>query len=144
MAFTGEFRHAIDAKGRLIVPSRLRDELAADLRVHLTVSPDGYVAMYSGQGWKELEERLLAQRSNEKEKRAVVGHFFNKAHTDTVDKQGRISVPQQLRDYARIDKDVVITGEGNHAGIWSPEKYEEREALVAAQGLDALFEQLDL
>ncbi|MGI8774332.1 MAG: division/cell wall cluster transcriptional repressor MraZ [Actinomycetota bacterium] len=144
MAFTGEFRHAIDAKGRLIVPSRLRDELAEDLRVHLTVSPDGYVAMYSGQGWKELEERLLAQRSNEKEKRAVVGHFFNKAHTDTVDKQGRISVPQQLRDYARIDKDVVITGEGNHAGIWSPQKYEEREALVAAQGLDALFEQLDI
>jgi len=144
VAFTGEFRHSIDAKGRLIVPSRLRDELAEDSRVHLTVSPDGYVAMYSGAGWKELEERLLGQRSNDKRKRAAVGHFFNKAHTDTVDKQGRITVPPQLRDYAGISKDVVITGEGNHAGIWSPDKYEEREALVASQGLDALFEHLDI
>lgn len=143
MSFTGEFRHTIDAKGRLIVPSRLRDELEAS-KVTLTVWPDGCVSMWSGEGWRKLEGELLNQARNNPQARAAVRHLFGQAHTDVVDKQGRISVPPNLRTFAAIDKDVVIVGVGDHAELWEPEKYETAQREVGEGDLGALFESLDL
>jgi len=144
LPFTGTYRHTIDSKGRLIVPSRLRDQLDQD-QVVLTVWPDGCVSMWSGQGWETLQEKLLAQRQSSPKARAAVRQIASMAHADQVDKQGRITVPQNLRDHADIDRDVVVTGALDHGEIWSPDRWEAVQASDADQGgLDAYFEHLDL
>ncbi len=123
LSFTGEYRHTIDTKGRLIVPARLRDELDEG-RVVLTTWPDGCIALWSGEGWRDFEGKLLTQRAGSKDARKVVRTFAASAFTDEVDRQGRISVPQHLRSEAGIDKDVVVVGALDHAELWSPDRLE--------------------
>jgi MraZ protein len=144
LPFTGTFRHTIDTKGRLIVPSRLRDQLEKD-QVVLTVWPDGCISMWSGQGWETLQSKLLAQRQSSPRARAAVRQIASMAHTDQVDRQGRITVPQNLREHAGITRDVVVTGALDHGEIWSPEKWDGVQASDADRGgLDVSFEHLDL
>jgi MraZ protein len=121
LSFTGEYRHTIDTKGRLIVPSRLRDELVEG-RVVLTTWPDGCIALWSGEGWQEFEAKLLTQRAGSQNNRKVVRTFAASAFTDEVDRQGRISVPSHLRAQAGIDKDVVVVGALDHAELWAPDR----------------------
>jgi len=121
LSFTGEYRHSIDTKGRLIVPSRLRDELVEG-RVVLTTWPDGCIALWSGDGWQEFEAKLLTQRAGSQNNRKVVRTFAASAFTDEVDRQGRISVPSHLREQAGIDKDVVVVGALDHAELWAPDR----------------------
>lgn len=143
MAFTGRYHHTIDAKGRLILPSRLRDELQ-EAKVLLMPSPDPCIAVWCGDARQEFEQRLQSQSKASKEKRAAIRELYSFAHSDEVDKQGRVSVPDELRSERGIDREVVIVGAGDHIEIWSPERYEEERAQVAAVGLSALFEELDI
>ena len=142
LSFTGEFRHSIDAKGRLIVPSRLRDELQND-QVVLTQWLDGCIAMWSGEGWNELERRLLEQRRSDSNARSVVRAIVASAHTDEVDRQGRVTVPPHLRELAGITKDVVVTGALDHAELWSPEAWAGERSKVASGRLDELAQELN-
>jgi MraZ protein len=141
VSFTGEFRHSIDPKGRLIVPSRLRDELNDD-RVVLTRWPDGCIAMWSGPGWDQFETRLLEQSRSDATARAVVRAIAASAHQDVVDRQGRISVPQNLRDHADIGRDVVVVGALDHGELWSPARWDQQQARVEQERLDELVQQL--
>jgi MraZ protein len=142
LSFTGEFRHTIDAKGRLIVPSRLREELEND-QVVLTQWLDGCIAMWSGEGWRELERRLLEQRRSDSNARSVVRAIVASAHQDEVDRQGRVTVPPHLRDRAGITRDVVVTGALDHAEVWSPEAWDQERSKVAAGRLDELAQELN-
>jgi MraZ protein len=142
VSFTGEFRHTIDAKGRLIVPSRLRDELTDD-QVVLTLWPDGCIALWSGQGWRNLEAKLLEQRQMNPESRAVVRGIAASAHQDDVDRQGRITIPQHLRSWAGIERDVVVTGALDHGEIWAPEKWATERAKVEEGRLEELAKELN-
>jgi MraZ protein len=143
LSFTGEYRHTIDAKGRLIVPSRLRDELEDGLVV-LTIWPDGCISFWSGEGWRELEARLLEQRRSDPGARSTIRNIAASAHTDRVDRQGRIGVPAHLREFASITRDVVVIGALDHGEIWSPDKWDPEQAKVEEGRLDRLFEQLSL
>ena len=143
MSFTGEYRHTIDTKGRLIVPSRLRDELEDD-KVVLTIWPEGCISMWSGERWRELEARLLEQRRSSSANRSTIRNLAAKAHTDHVDRQGRIGVPQHLRDFAGINRDCIVIGALDHGEIWSPERWHPEEEKVAEGGLDELFQQLEI
>jgi MraZ protein len=140
LPFTGEFRHAIDAKGRLIIPSRLRDEIE-DGRVVLTPWVEGCIALWSGPGWSELEATLLRQRRNNRETRAAVRRIATGAHLDQVDRQGRITLPPSLLDHAGLGRDAVIVGNLDHGEIWSPERWAAQQP---ADDFDRTFEQLDL
>lgn len=142
MSFTGEFRHTIDSKGRLIVPSRLRDALEDDTVV-LVVWPDGCIGLWSGPGWQSLRAELLRQSKSSPSHRSAIRAIASSAHTDQVDRQGRINVPQHLRDYAGIDRDVVVVGVLDHGEIWSPEAWERERAKVEEGRLDRLIEQLE-
>ncbi len=143
MSFTGEARHTIDAKGRLIVPARLREELE-DNKLTLTVWPEGCISLWSGDNWRALEQQLLSQRRSDPSARAAVRAVFSKAHQDVVDKQGRIQIPQHLREFAGIDREVVISGAGDHAEIWSPERYEEAQSGTDGQAVTEIFENLEI
>ena len=143
MAFTGKYHHTIDSKGRLIFPSRLRDELEENQTV-LMPSPDPCIEVWSGEKWRDYEATLIGQRKSDSAKRTVVRELFGAAHKDKLDSQGRISVTQELRDHAGITRDVVIVGAGDHAEIWSPERLAERQGLAREVGLSNLFEGLDI
>jgi MraZ protein len=142
LSFTGEFRHTIDAKGRLIVPARLRPELTGDKAV-LAIYMNGCIAMWSGEGWDDLEQRILAEGRSNADARAVVRGIAASAHQDEVDRQGRITIPPNLRHYAGIDKDVVVIGALDHAEIWNPERWEQEQAKVEEGGLDELAQRLN-
>jgi MraZ protein len=123
LSFTGEFRHTVDAKGRLIVPARLRDEIQDD-SVVLVVSPEGCIDLWSGEHWARYEAELLEQRRTNPLSRSVVRHIAASAHPDRIDRQGRLNIPPHLRAHAGIEREVLVVGSLDHAEIWSPERWE--------------------
>jgi MraZ protein len=139
LSFTGEYRHTIDSKGRLIIPARIREQIEDD-EVVLVIGPDGCVELWSGPPWREYEARLLAQRRNDSDTRSVVRRIAATAHSDRVDRQGRLHIPDHLLGYAGIDRDVVVAGSLNHVEFWSPQRWEGAEA----GDLAAEFARLDL
>ena len=139
MSFTGEFRHTIDAKGRLIVPSRMRDELGGDVAVLVTYL-DGCIAMFSKEGFQRFEQQLMGLERSREESRALIRTMGSGTHDDEVDKQGRITVPGKLREYAGIEKEVVIIGAFDHAEIWNPQAWNDKQLDEA--GLNARAQEL--
>jgi MraZ protein len=142
LALTGEFRHNIDAKGRLIVPSRLRDELGD--RVVLTTWFENCIAMWSEDRFEtRVAERLLSERNSNPRLRSSARRIASSAHTDGIDAQGRISVPPKLRTGAGIEREVVVVGSLDHAEIWDPGKWADELAKTSEGGFEELAEELD-
>lgn len=120
--FMGEYRHSLDTKGRLIVPAKFRDGLGEAFVI--TRGLDNCLFVYPQEEWKALEEKVKKLPLAKSEARAFVRFLFSGASECEVDKQGRISLPTLLRDYARIDKEVVVIGVSNRVEIWSKENWE--------------------
>ena len=102
----GEYRHNVDVKGRVSVPSKFRDDLGQSFVV--TKGLDNCLFMYSKTEWETFEEKLKQLPLTNADARTFIRFFFAGATEVEVDKQGRINIPQVLRDYAGIKKDVVI------------------------------------
>ena len=124
--FMGEYNHTIDAKGRLIVPSRFR-EILGDAFV-VTKGLDGCLFEYDNEEWKLFEEKLRALPITNKEARQFVRFFLAGAAEVEVDKQGRILIPNVLREFAGLAKDVALVGVGSRIEIWSRERFEDTAA----------------
>jgi MraZ protein len=122
LSFTGTFRHTIDAKGRLIIPSRLRDEIK-DGGVVLTRWAEGCIALWSREHWDKLVGALLGQPHGDANARRIKRQLGAWAHSESVDRQGRIGIPAELASYAGLERDTVIIGAIDHAEIWEPEAY---------------------
>ena len=120
--YKGKYVHTIDAKGRLIVPSKFRDQWGDTFVV--TKGADGCLNIYDDEGWKAFEETLKEMPMNRKEVRQVARFFLSGAADVEVDKLGRILIPQDLRDYAGLEKDVILTGMADKIEIWSKERFE--------------------
>lgn len=121
--FMGEYNHTIDAKGRLIVPSKFR-EILGDVFV-VTKGLDGCLFVYDNEEWKLFEEKLRALPITNKEARQFVRFFLAGAAEAEVDKQGRILIPNVLREFAGLTKDVVLVGVGSRIEIWGKERFED-------------------
>lgn len=121
--FMGEYNHTIDAKGRLIIPSKFR-EILGDAFV-VTKGLDGCLFVYDNEEWKRFEEKLRSLPITNKEARQFVRFFLAGATEAEVDKQGRILIPNVLREFAEITKDVVLVGVGSRIEIWGKERFEE-------------------
>ncbi|MGH2809070.1 MAG: division/cell wall cluster transcriptional repressor MraZ [Actinomycetota bacterium] len=142
LSFMGRFRHTIDAKGRLIVPSRMRDEIAGD-KVVLSWWFEDCIAIWSETGWNEIETRLRSIGQSGRGARQIVRKVAGSAHAEEVDKQGRVNIPQTLRDEAGITREAVIVGSLTHGEIWDPVRYEQRNEQVDEGQLEELAEGLD-
>ena len=142
MSFTGEFRHTVDAKGRLTLPSRMRSALPGD-KVVLSRWLDGCIAVWSPEAFEEMQASLRAQGQGGKAAREITRWFNAGAHPDDVDKQGRITIPPHLREFASVDRDAVVIGSDNHAEIWDPAKWNEQQATVDDERIAELAEQLN-
>lgn len=123
--FMGEYSHTVDGKGRLIVPSKFREQLGEEFVV--TKGLDGCLFVYSNEEWSNIEEKFRAVPLTTKDARMFARFFFAGAASCEVDKQGRILIPQVLRSYAGIEKDVVSVGVLNRVEIWSKEKWEQTD-----------------
>ena len=119
--FMGEYNHTVDAKGRLIVPSKFREQLGDEFVV--TKGLDGCLFVYENTEWKSLEEKLKKLPLTNANARKINRFFLAGAALCEVDKQGRILLPAVLREFAGIGKDAVMVGVGNRIEIWSKESW---------------------
>jgi MraZ protein len=124
--FMGEYRHAIDDKGRLIVPARFREGLGGTFVI--TRGLDRCLFAYPLSEWTQLEQKLKALPFTKADARKFTRFFFSGACEAEVDKQGRILIPANLRDYAGLKKDCVIIGVSTRVEIWCKELWEEYSA----------------
>lgn len=121
--FYGEYQHSLDSKGRMIVPSKFREGLGE--KFILTKGLDECLFAYSSEEWSNLEQKLKTLPFTDKDVRAFVRFFFAGASECELDKQGRILVPQNLRDYAKLEKDLYVIGVSTRVEIWEKSKWEE-------------------
>lgn len=119
--FMGEYRHNLDSKNRLIIPSKFRDQLSST--VYVTEWMDGCLAAYAENEWNEMVEKLNRLPKTNKAARVYVRRITGKADTCPIDSQGRILLPQFLIKDAGITKPCVIVGVSDHFEIWSEERY---------------------
>lgn len=117
----GQYQHNIDVKSRVIVPAKFREDLGE--RFYVTKGLDGCLFVLSEDGWKKLQDKIVAMPISKA--RQLQRFFFSGAAEVEPDKQGRILIPQPLRDYASIEKDVTFIGTGDRAEIWSTQSWTE-------------------
>jgi len=124
--FAGRFEYAIDDKSRVSIPAKFREMLSVhhDLRLIFT-NLDGCIVGYPFQEWLNIEEKISNRGSMKKEERLFLRYFFSGASECTIDKLGRVLLPQALKTDAHIKKNVVIIGMGKKIEIWAKEKWEE-------------------
>lgn len=122
--FTGSVEHALDEKGRLIVPARFRERLGAGSVITIA-PPDPCLALYPAVTWAAICARLEGAPRKDERFRRLVRHIF--AHTEEVacDAQGRLLIPSPLRTYAGIDREVRSIGSLTRVEIWATERYAE-------------------
>ena len=121
--FMGEYNHTIDAKGRLIVPSKFREKLGEEFVV--TKGLDDCLFVSPMDEWAHIEEAFRKVPLTNKKARDFVRFFFAGAASCEVDKQGRILLPPNLRSYAGLEKEIVSAGVLNRVEIWDKEKWEK-------------------
>lgn len=125
----GEYSHNIDAKGRLIIPAKLRDNLGENFVI--TKGMEKCLYVYPEEEWIAFEKQLTALPTTTHKRARDFAHFFLGSATDgDLDKQGRTLIPSALRTYAQIDKEVVFVGMGKRAEIWDKARWDEKNTEV--------------
>ncbi len=140
--FMSEYNHTIDAKGRLIIPSKFREVLGEEFVI--SKGMDGCLFVYANDDWNAFEQKLTSLPLINKEARQFARFFLAGAAQVEVDKQGRILLPANLREFAGLDKDVVLVGVGSRIEIWSKEKYEDAGEDVDMDDIASAMESLGL
>jgi len=136
--FYGSFKNTLDAKGRLIVPKQFREQLGSEFMI--TRGLDGCLFAMPQNEWDLFEEKLSKLPLTNKNARKVVRFFAAGATLCEIDKQGRVLIPENLREFAGMLKDVVIEGSMKRIELWSREKYVEA---TSADDIDTSMEALD-
>ena len=142
--FYGSYKNTLDAKGRLIVPKQFRDQLGSEFMI--TRGMDGCLFAYPMVEWTAFEEKLSELSLTNKNARKVVRFFANGATLCEMDKQGRVLIPENLREFAGMQKDVVVEGSMKRVELWAKEKYvdatsadEIDEAMEALSGMNIVL-----
>ena len=120
--FMGEFKHNIDAKGRLIIPSKLREQCGSSVIV--TRGFDGCLALYTQEGWDDYYQKLQMLPKTKKDARNFVRIITSRASECEFDKLGRINIPLVLRKEGNLQKECVIVGAGDHIELWNSETWD--------------------
>lgn len=139
MQLLGEYRHTIDAKNRIFIPVKLRELLGESFIVTRKIV-DNCIGLYSEFAWEQIAAKLNSQPDS------VVGNIkkflFSKSTRVTPDAQGRIVLPADLCAYAKLDKNAVVVGAGDHAQIWAEALWEEQENSMDLEAMTAILREI--
>ena len=117
--YIGLYEHNMDSKGRVMIPSELREQLGETF--FITAGLDNCIFVFDKENFRNMDQHLREIPFNRKKERAFQRMFYAPAREVTLDKQGRILIPSHLRDHAHLDKNLVITGNSNRVEIWDKE-----------------------
>jgi len=125
--FYGEYEHAIDRKGRVIIPAKFRQVLRANTidTLFLTRGLDGCLFLFAESEWRSAEARFKQVSFTKAEGRKFNRLFFSGATEVQLDQLGRVLIPKHLKDFAQIKQDVVVVGVSNRMEIWAKDKWRE-------------------
>lgn len=141
--FMSEYNHTIDTKGRLIIPAKFRGELGEEFVI--SKGMDGCLFVYANDDWTAFIQQLKGLPTyTVKQTRSFSRYFLAGAAEVELDKQGRILVPPHLREFAGLEKDVVLVGVGDRVEIWSKEKWDIINEEVDMDDITAAMEGLGL
>lgn len=135
---SGEYNHNIDAKGRLTIPSKFREQLGEQIVV--TKGTDACLWIFPMEEWSALEAELQ-KLPRSKDARDYIRHMVGGAETEEFDKMGRALIPQPLRNYAHLEKEVVLVGVLDRIEIWDKTEWDRREAAVS-ENIEQISENL--
>lgn len=135
----GEYQHNIDTKGRLIVPAKFRPDLGE--RFIITRGLDGCLFGFPMDSWMKIQEKLAQLPVAKKEARQFSRFFYSAATEVEIDKQGRINLPGNLIEFAKIDKECRVIGVSDRIEIWSSEQWESFAA-VAEENFEDIAEDM--
>ena len=134
--FRGFHTVNIDDKGRMAIPSRYRQRLTAEAEGNLvlTLNPlDRSLWLYPQNNWEQIETKLAALSEFDKRSRRTKQMMRGYAYDCQLDSQGRVLIPSELRDYARLQKQVVILGQGNKFEVWDQPSWEQQRDIWLSQ-----------
>ena len=134
----GEYEHSLDAKGRLIMPAKIREDIGD--KFIITKGLDGCLFGFSQKEWDNFQEKLKTLPLTNKNARDFVRFFLSGAIECEIDKQGRFLIPSNLRDYAKLDKEIVILGVGTRIEIWNKKVWQKDADNISA---DEIAENMD-
>lgn len=134
----GEFAHTLDAKGRIIFPSKFREDLGEQFVIAKGL--DNCLFVYPMEGWKRFEDKLREMPISKARK--LQRFFFSGASEALSDKQGRVVIPQNLREYANLDKDIMIIGASTRVEIWSKTAWDEQCSELTAESIEDAMDEL--
>jgi len=135
--FMGEYNHSVDAKGRLIIPVSYREALGNEFVV--TKGLDRCLFAFPKSEWQIMEEKLKVLPITSKGARDFIRYLVPGATICELDRQGRILLPARLREYAGLEKDVVLAGMLSRVEIWNKDSW---QAYTSAEDMDAIAQQL--
>jgi MraZ protein len=130
--FRGATNLSMDAKGRLAVPARHRDALFTQStgNVVLTAHPHGCLLLYPQPAWEPIQAKMMALSSFDRQSSSLQRLLVGYAEDITIDAAGRLLVSQSLRDFASLDKDVMLVGQGSHFEMWNLGSWRKQLELV--------------
>ena len=125
-AFRGSFTHTIDHKGRVSIPARYRRQLSGDADETFVVlrGLDTCVALYPSDEFRRLDERMRARSFSDEANRRYQRMMLVDSRDETLDAQGRVTLPPRLIAHAQLTKDVLVVGVLDHLELWNPERFE--------------------
>lgn len=138
--FCGEFSHTLDAKKRLVLPAKLREQLGAN--VVMTKSVDKCISLYTAESWRSYCEKLDLLPLTKT--RQVKRFLYASAFETSVDSQSRILISPNLCEYASLDKNVAVIGVGDHVEIWDAQLWANERTSENADDIAATLAELGL
>ena len=144
--FYGEYEHTIDKKGRLIIPAKFRETLKENYveKFYITKGLDKCLFVFTEEEWKRQEQKLRALPFTRRKSRSFNRVFFSGTYEAICDKQGRILLPQKLKDFAGISKRVTIIGISSRFEIWDSQTWKkvyEEKSDEYEDNAETLFEE---
>ncbi len=136
----GEYQHNIDSKGRVAVPNKFRDDLG--ILFYITKGLDGCLFVLQQSEWEKLEDKVRAMPLSKA--RTLQRFFFSGAAEVQPDKQGRILIPQHLRDHASLSKEVTFIGTVNRVEIWNSDNWNKFNRSITEDSIAEAMDMLEL
>ena len=142
MSFMGTYQNNVDPKARVSIPVKYRDALGE--RFFVTKGFDSCIDIYTVDEWEKFADKLQKLSVTKRDMRNFVRFIFGNATEVELDKQGRILLPKQLRDYAELEKDVTFVGTSSRAEIWNTEKWEDFNSQLNEESIEEAMDLLGI